>query len=484
MALGPHRLPCETPEAHRPDGAAAGSRWVLPATILGSSLSFIDGSVVNVALPAIGRGLGAGLATMQWVVNGYMLTLASLILIGGAAGDRFGRRRMFVAGLVGFAAASAACGLAPSATWLVAARLAQGAAGALLMPASLALVGAAYGGDARGPAIGTWAAAGALTTALGPVLGGWLVDGIGWRAIFFINLPVAAAALLLALKLPADGATERSEPLDGAGALLAVAALGLLSYGLIALGDGTRVAGLVAIAAALPAAWLLLRTERRAAAPMMPLSLFRDRDFAGANGLTLLLYAALTGALFLLPFNLIEVHGYSATAAGAAFLPFSAIMGLGSRWAGGLVERFGARPPLVAGPLTTAAGFVVLGLSGGDPNYWTGYLPGLVLVGVGMTLSVAPLTTTVLDAAPADKSGTASGINNAAARAAGLVAVAALGLAVGDSASLGRGESLANAYRLVMFAAALLAAAAALLAALTIGPSASSAGHDGTSQPR
>jgi MFS family permease len=245
--VGPHRLPCETPEAHKPTGAGAKStRWVLPATILGPSISLIDGSVVNVALPAMQRDLETSLGTMQWVINGYMLTLASLILLGGSTGDRFGRRRIFIIGLVGFAAASLACGLAPSALWLIGTRLAQGVAAALLTPASLAIIGEAFSGEARGPAIGTWAAAGALTTALGPPLGGWLVDTIGWRSIFFINLPIAAAALLFALKLPADRGKAHSEPLDPAGALLAVMSLGMLSYGLIALGEGARIRGAVA----------------------------------------------------------------------------------------------------------------------------------------------------------------------------------------------------------------------------------------------
>src|SRR5262245_3925314 len=251
---GLHRLPCETPEAHKPSDAAPATRWVLPATILGSSMGFIDGSVVNVALPTMQRDLETTFGTMQWVANGYMLTLASLILLGGAAGDRFGRRRIFMIGLAGFAVASLACGLAPSASWLVAARLVQGAAAALLTPASLAIIGAAYHGEARGPAIGTWAAAGALTTALGPPLGGWLIDVIGWRAIFFINLPIAAIALLLAAKLPTDRGIEDCELPDWRGALLAVLSLGLLSYGLIALGEGSHLLGTFAIAASLPAA--------------------------------------------------------------------------------------------------------------------------------------------------------------------------------------------------------------------------------------
>lgn len=468
---GPHRLPCETPEAHHAAAAEAPvNPFVLPVTILGSSLSFIDGSVVNVALPAIGHDLGAALSTIQWVVNGYMLTLASLILIGGAAGDVFGRRQVFLIGLIAFALASVACGFAPQASWLIAARLLQGAAAALLVPASLAIIGAAYTGAARGPAIGTWAAAGALTTALGPVLGGWLVDTIGWRAIFFINVPVAAVALVLGFKLPADRFEARAAALDWLGALFAIAALSLLSYGLIALGEGARLAGGAAVAASLPVALLFLRAEMRAEAPMMPLSLFRNLNFSGANALTLFLYAALTGSLFLLPLMLINVHGYSATAAGAAFLPFSVIMGAGSRLAGRLVAWIGPRWPLVAGPALTGLGFALLGWSGDEPGFWCGTLPGLVIVGVGMTIAVAPLTTVVLDSAPNEQSGIVSGINNAVARAAGLIAVAALGLAFGGTAAPSlEGAALAHAYRVVMFVAAGLAAVSALIAAGTIG---------------
>lgn len=466
---GPHRLPCETPP---PNAQAApdrpGLRWVLPATILGSSLGFIDAAVVNVALPAMQRDLATPIATMQWVANGYMLTLASLILLGGSAGDRFGRKRVFLAGLVAFAAASLACGLAPSAAWLVIARLAQGVAAALLVPSSLAIISEAYTGDARGRAIGTWAGAAALTTALGPPIGGWLVDAVGWRAIFLINLPVAGAAVLLALKLPQDVVAGDNRPLDARGAALAVATLGLLSYGLIAIGNGEP-AGWIALAAALPAGWLFLRVEARSAAPMVPLALFADRSFAGANALTVLLYAALGGVLFLLPFMLIRVHGYSAADAGAAFLPFSAVMGIGSRPAGGLIERFGARLPLVVGPGVTAAGFALLAVFGDTADYWRGYLPGLLVVGVGMTIAIAPLTTTVFDSAPANRSGVASGINNAAARAAGLVAVAALGLAFGGAEPSGTAaHEIAGAYPVVMAVAAALAALAAATAAVTI----------------
>jgi EmrB/QacA subfamily drug resistance transporter len=433
-------------------------------------MSFIDASVVNVALPAMQHSLATSFATLQWVVNGYMLTLASLILFGGSAGDRFGRRRIFLAGVAVFALASLGCGLAPSAPWLVAARLAQGVGGALLTPTSLAIVGSAYSGKARGVAIGTWAAAGAITTALGPPLGGWLVDTVGWRSIFFVNLPIAAVALLLAWKLPRDRDADRSAPLDHTGALLAVLSLGLLTYGLIALGGGAPAAGTVALSCAVPAIWIFIRREMRAPVPMMPPSLFRDRSFSGANALTALLYAALGGALFLLPFLLIQVHGYSATAAGAAFLPFSAIVGVGSRWSGGLVDQFGARLPLVVGPGVTALGFVILALSGASPSYWVGFLPGLTVIGIGMTITIAPLTTTVFDSAPDESSGTASGINNAAARLGGLVAIAALGLAFGGAASpASGGAALADAYRLAMIGAATLAGLSALTAGLTIG---------------
>jgi len=463
------RMPCETPEAFAADAAAGDTRWILPATILGSSLSFIDGSVVNVALPAMQHSLRSDFSTMQWVVNGYLLMLASLILLGGAAGDRFGKRRIFMVGLLGFAVASFACAVAPGIGWLIAARIAEGAAAALLVPASLAIIGSAYSGDARGPAIGTWAAAAAVTTALGPPLGGWLVDAVSWRAIFLINLPVAALALLFAFGIPADRHSEATGALDLRGAGLGVLVLGAVSYGLIALGQGCDVAGAIAFAIAIPAVWFFVRTEQRADAPMLPLALFSNRAFAGANGMTVLLYAALTGALFLLPFLLIRAYGFSATAAGAALLPFSVIMGAGSRAAGGLVERIGARLPLIAGPGVTACGYALLGFSAGDRDYWSGFLPGLVLAATGMTVAVAPLTTVVFGSAPAYDSGIASGINNAAARTGGLLAVAALGLAFGGSGvSPGHAAALVSAYRLTMYVAAVLSVLSGLAAARSI----------------
>lgn len=443
-------------------------RWVLPVTILGSSMGFIDGSVVNVALPAMQSSLQSTLATMQWVINSYMLMLASLILPGGSLGDRFGRKRIFVIGLVIFAIASLGCGLAPSAGWLIAARAVQGAGAALLVPTSLAIIGTAYSEEARGRAIGTWSAAAAIMTALGPPLGGWLVDAVGWRSIFFINPPIAIVTLLLAVRLPTDRKNKAERP-DLIGSALAIVTLGLFSYGLIALGEGMRTVGVVAVLVSVVAGALFILGEARSRSPMMPLRLFRNRNFSGANALTVVLYAALSGALFMLPFMLIKVHGYSATAAGLSFLPFSVIMGAGSRWTGSLSDRLGARLPLTGGALLTGCGFGWLAFSGHDPAYWSGVFPGLVLMGVGMTFAIPPLTSTIFNSVPEEESGTASGINNAAARGGGLVAVAAIGLAFGSAdLSSVNAEAIQTAYRVIMIAAAGLALLSALCAALTI----------------
>jgi predicted MFS family arabinose efflux permease len=343
----------------------------------------------------------------------------------------------------------------------------------MLTPTSLAIVGSAYSGDARGPAIGTWAAAGALTTALGPPLGGWLIDTVGWRSIFFLNVPVGAVALLFALKLPPDRSIDQPAPLDYRGAALATLALGLLTFGLISLGERALIRGVITVVCAFPPAWMFIRHEARTPSAMMPPSLFHDRSFSGANALTVLLYAALGGALFLLPLVLIQVHGYTATAAGAALLPFAAILGLGSRATGALVNRSGPRVPLVFGPIVAGAGFAILSFGGGNPSYLVGFLPGLIVVGLGMTITIAPLTTTVFDSAPDAMSGIASGINNAAARAGSLVAIAALGLifaATTPDAPDAHASMLASAYVTAMIAAAILAGLSALTAALTIRP--------------
>jgi EmrB/QacA subfamily drug resistance transporter len=428
------RTPCDEAVVQSAVGAVLygteARTWVLAATILGSSMAFIDSTVVNVALPALQVSFHATVVDLQWVVESYGVLLAALILAGGSFGDRFGRRLIFVAGVLIFALASAGCGIASNIHQLIIARSVQGVGAALLVPGSLAIISTSFDEKSRGPAIGTWSGFTAITTAIGPVLGGWLVERASWRWVFFLNLPIAAAVVAISLWRIPESRSADSERIDWPGAILSTLGLGSLVTGFIEslnlgwrspLVFGSLILGVVCLIA-------FVFVEAASAAPTLPLALFKSRSFSGANLLTLFLYAAIGIFFFLFPLNLIQVQGYSATATGAAILPLILLMFFLSRWSGGLVARYGSRAPLIVGPFIVALGFALFAVPSTGGSYWREFFASVIVLGFGMAVTVAPLTTVVMNSVNEDRVGAASGINNAVARVAGVLAIAVLGI--------------------------------------------------------
>ncbi len=435
--------------------------WVLIAAILGSSMAFIDGTAVNVSLPVIQRDLHTTNGQTQWVIEGYSLFLSALSLSGGALGDLYGRRRIFAIGIALFAVASLGCAFAGNITALIVARCIQGIGGALSTPGSLSLISSAYDEQTRGRAIGMWSGFTSLTSAAGPVIGGWLTQDFSWRYVFLINVPIAVAVLsIVAFHVPESRDESADRHIDVTGAALVTLALGLLVYGLIAMNAGRISAPEVAmVCAGLVLLWLFVLYERHTPDPMVRCDLFASRAFSVANIYTFLLYAAIGGSLYFVPFVLINVHHYSPTAAGASLLPFVFSMVVLSRWSGGLVARIGPRTPLLLGSILAGLGFLAFAMPGTDGSYWTTFFPAATILGLGGALFVAPLTTTVMDSVSVDHAGVASGVNNAIARTAGLIGIAALGIVVTSA------PSYVSGFRTAMVVSALLAFCAGAVAA-------------------